>query len=82
MNFSETLFTYTYGIHTRPSGFSHLFTLGINNRVSETLRITAELMITSQAADFFNQILSFLAYGRSSVVKTLNETGEWLELKL
>jgi hypothetical protein len=38
------------------------------------LGITAELEITSQAADFFNQILSFLAYGGRSVVKTLNQT--------
>jgi hypothetical protein len=38
-------------------------TLGINDRVNETLGITVELDITSQAADFFNQNLSFLAYG-------------------
>jgi hypothetical protein len=31
---------------------------------------SVELEITSQAADFFNQILSFLAYGGSSTVKT------------
>jgi hypothetical protein len=49
-------------------------TLGINDRVNETLRITVELEITSQAADFFNQILLFLAYGGSSIVKTLNQT--------
>jgi hypothetical protein len=30
--------------------------------------------MTSQAAAFFNQILSFLAYGGSSIVKILNET--------
>jgi hypothetical protein len=41
-------------------------------RVDEALGITAELEITSQVADFFSQILSFLAYGGSSVVKTLN----------
>jgi hypothetical protein len=34
------------------------------------LGITVELEITSQTADFFNQILSFLAYGGSSIVKT------------
>jgi hypothetical protein len=45
-------------------------TLGINDRVNETLGITIELEITSHAADFFNQFLSFLAYGRSFVVKT------------
>jgi hypothetical protein len=49
-------------------------TLGINDGVKETLGITAELEITSQDADFFNQILSFLAYGGSSVVKTLDRT--------
>jgi hypothetical protein len=36
-----------------------------------TESITAELKITPQAADFFNQILSFLAYGGSSIVKAL-----------
>jgi hypothetical protein len=40
---------------------------GINDRVNETLGITIELEITSQAADFFNQILSFSAYGGSSI---------------
>jgi hypothetical protein len=38
-------------------------TFGINDRVNETLGITVELEITSQAAAFFNQILFFLAYG-------------------
>jgi hypothetical protein len=42
--------------------------------VNETLWKTAEFEITSQTADFFNQILSFLAYGGSSIVKTLNQT--------
>jgi hypothetical protein len=46
-------------------------TLGINDRVSETMEIVVELQITSQAPEFFNQILSFLAYGGSSTVKTL-----------
>jgi hypothetical protein len=46
----------------------------INDRVNDTLEITVELEITSQAADFFNQILSFLAYGGRSIVKTLNQT--------
>jgi hypothetical protein len=36
--------------------------LGINDRIDE------------QVADFFSQILSFLAYGGSSIVKTLNQT--------
>jgi hypothetical protein len=40
-------------------------TLGINDHVTETLGITVELEITSQAADFFNQILSFLAYDQA-----------------
>jgi hypothetical protein len=34
--------------------------------------ITVELEITSQAADFINQNLSFLAYGGSSIVKNMN----------
>jgi hypothetical protein len=38
------------------------------------LGIAVELEITSQVADFFNQIISFLAYGGSSIVKTLNQT--------
>jgi hypothetical protein len=41
-----------------------------NDRVNETLRITVELNFTSQAANLNKQILSFLAYGRSSIVKT------------
>jgi hypothetical protein len=49
-------------------------TLGINDRVSEPLGKIVEPEITSQAADFFNQILSFLAYGGRSVVKTLDQT--------
>jgi hypothetical protein len=36
--------------------------------------ITVELEITPQTPDFLSQILSFLAYGGSSVVKTLNQT--------
>jgi hypothetical protein len=46
-------------------------TLGINDQVYETLGITAELKITSQAVNFIKQILSFLAY---SNVKSLNQT--------
>jgi hypothetical protein len=48
--------------------------LEINGRVDETMGITVELEITSQVADFFSQILSFLAYGESSIVKTLDQT--------
>jgi hypothetical protein len=54
--------------------FQMTATLRINDRVSETLGITTELEIMSQAADFINQILSFLAYGGSSIVETLNQT--------
>jgi hypothetical protein len=43
-------------------------TLGISDRVNENLGITVELEITSQAAGFFSQVLSF------SVVQTLNQT--------
>jgi hypothetical protein len=38
------------------------------------LGITVELEITSQVAEFFSQVLSFLAYGGSSIVKTLDQT--------
>ena len=48
-------------------------TLGVDDLVNETLWITVELEITSQAAKFFNQVLSFLSYGGSSVMQTLNE---------
>jgi hypothetical protein len=54
--------------------FQTTATLGINDRVNETLGITVELEFTSQTVDLFNQILSFLAYGGSSIVKTLNRT--------
>jgi hypothetical protein len=50
LNFSETPFT--HGIYTEPRGFSSIqrtATLGINNQVNETLGITTELKITSQA---------------------------------
>jgi hypothetical protein len=47
-------------------------TLGIDDRVNETLGITVELKIPLQVSYFIEQILSFLAYGGSSVVKTLN----------
>jgi hypothetical protein len=33
-------------------------TLGINDRVNETLEMAVKLETTSQAADFFNQVLS------------------------
>jgi hypothetical protein len=46
-------------------------TLGVKHRVNETLGITVGLKITSQATNFINQMLSFLAYGGSSLVKTL-----------
>jgi hypothetical protein len=48
-------------------------TLGINKRVNEALEISAELKITSKAANFIKQIL-FLTCGGSSLVKTLNQT--------
>jgi hypothetical protein len=55
-------------------------------RVNETLGKTVELKIISHAADFFNQILSFLTCGGSCIVKTLNQPlftcGGWLYLKL
>jgi hypothetical protein len=38
--------------------------------MTETLRITVEMEIPSQAANFFNQILLFLANCGSSFVKT------------
>jgi indole-3-glycerol phosphate synthase len=44
--------------------------LGINNRNNEPLEVRAELMNTSEATDFIKQILSFLAYSGSSIVKT------------
>jgi hypothetical protein len=47
-------------------------TLGINDRVNETLGITVELKITSQVINFINQILSFFSYGVSYIVKNLN----------
>jgi hypothetical protein len=49
-------------------------TLGVNDRVNETLGVTIELEISSQAADFFNQILSYLTYGGSSVVVVFLQT--------
>jgi hypothetical protein len=48
--------------------------LGINDQVYETFGKTTELKLTSQAVDFIKQILPFLAYGGSSIVKTVNHT--------
>jgi hypothetical protein len=45
---------------------------GVNNRVNETVGITVKLMIASEATNFITQILTFLAYSGSPVVKTLN----------
>jgi hypothetical protein len=45
-------------------------TPGIDDRVNKTLGTTVELKITLQVAYFIEQIL-FLAYGGSSIVKTL-----------
>jgi hypothetical protein len=47
-------------------------TLGINNQVSETLEMTVELKSMPQATNMIKQILSFLAYGGSSIVMALN----------
>jgi hypothetical protein len=47
-------------------------TLGIDDRVNETPGITIEPNITLQVAYFIEQIVSFLAYSGSSIVKTLN----------
>jgi hypothetical protein len=49
-------------------------TLRTNDQVNKTLGITTELKIMSQATNFIKQILLFLAYGRISTVKTLNQT--------
>jgi hypothetical protein len=83
LNFSETPFT--YGIYSDPRGFCPLFRRLLSFEfitVNETLGINFELEIASQAADFINQILSFLAYGGSSIVKTLDQPsfscGGWL----
>jgi hypothetical protein len=61
--------------YTQPRGFSTLFgrlnTLGINDRVSETLGITVELVIMPQVTSFIKHTLSFLAHDGSSIVKTL-----------
>jgi hypothetical protein len=46
----------------------------INDRFNETLGTTTELKITSQAADFINQILLLLTYVASSTVKSQNQT--------
>jgi hypothetical protein len=53
LNFSETPFT--YGIYTNQRLFLCVratATFGINSQVNETLGITVELEITSQAANF------------------------------
>jgi hypothetical protein len=76
LNFSET--PLTYGIYTEPRGVSSFFltttALGPDNRVNKTLGITTELKITSQAVCLNQQVLSFLAYGGSSIMKAANNS--------
>jgi hypothetical protein len=58
------------GYAQKPEVFPFICTtaiLGINNRVNKSLGITVELKITSQVTNFIKQILSFLAYGGSSI---------------
>jgi hypothetical protein len=53
---------------------------GTKDRVNKTLGITVELKIMSQATNFIKQIL-FLARGRNSTGKTLNQTSlhmQWM----
>jgi hypothetical protein len=45
-----------------------------DNRVNKTLGITIELKITSQVVYLNQQVLSFLAYGGSSLMKTANNS--------
>jgi hypothetical protein len=83
LNFCETALT--CWIYTEPRGSSSILgrlLLGISDRVNETLGITIELKITSQASNFINQILSFLAYGGSSIVKILNQTSFYMQQML
>jgi hypothetical protein len=61
---------HVWDIHRAQGCFLFIRMAGINDRVSEPLGITVELKITSQVANFITQILLFLAYGGSSVVKT------------
>jgi hypothetical protein len=49
-------------------------THGINDRVNEILGITVELENMSQVTNFIKQILSFLASGGCSAVKTQIQT--------
>jgi hypothetical protein len=61
-----------YGIHRQPRGcplYSETATLSINDRVYETLGITIELKMASEAINFIKQVSSTLAYGENSVVK-------------
>jgi hypothetical protein len=48
--------------------------LGIDDRINKTLVINRSTGNIPQAVDFFNQILSSLAYGGNSIVKTPDET--------
>jgi hypothetical protein len=48
--------------------------LGIYDQVNEPFRVSVQLQIISHSADFFNQILWFLTYDGSSIVKTLGQT--------
>jgi hypothetical protein len=70
--------TLKYGIYTEPRGFSSFFltttALGPDNRVNKTLGIATELKITSQVVYCNQQVSSFLAYGGSFIMKTVNNS--------
>jgi hypothetical protein len=73
LNLSETL----HMGYTQHRGFWSLFRQLVPlELMTEAVKlwITVELEITSQAANFFIQRLSFLAYGGGSILKTLNQT--------
>jgi hypothetical protein len=85
LNFSEIPFTYRiYRAQKLLLFIRTTAALGNNVRVNENLRITVELEITSQAANFIKQILSLLAYAGSSIGKTLYQTscGEWFRVEV
>jgi hypothetical protein len=66
LNFSEMQNPEAFSLIRMPA------TLGISNRVKESLRITVGLKIMCQDTKFIKQILCFLVYDGSCIVKTLN----------
>ena len=68
--FRNTLHIWNIYRTQRFSLFRTTTSLGINDRVNEAFGITVQLKIVPQVVNFFEKMLSVLAYGGGSVMET------------